>query len=207
MFVDDLILASETLADMKAQYGQVRSQFISFGCVINVKKTRMVAPNDKEAALSFLEEIGCKKSNLQPSLKYLGVIIQPPYNQTSWAAHTKSRIQKAKAMFHLMMAKGLKVGGSNVAVCLEVYHKVIQPILFYGAEIWEPTKESLTTLDRAQAYILGRLLGLPSAAPRRWVLWEAPDAPTPPIYTPHCLQLLPGEPNKNSNGQMANEPR
>jgi hypothetical protein len=175
MFVDDLVLAASSWNGMSQQYAITKNVLLELGCIINCKKTKITVgrADGGQEARDFLNQHNLPANCLVDSIKYLGVDICPPYSTQNWGQHTKQRIAKATGAFHALTRKGLPRDGRCISVSLEVYKKAIMPILFYGAEIWNPSSGDLKALESAQTNILRIILGLPTSAPSKWVQWEA----------------------------------
>jgi hypothetical protein len=101
------------------------------------------------------------------------VHIALPFDQDSWTTHVAERGKKALKAFYAMSKRGLRWGRKRAVFGIQVYKQMIAPILFYGTEVIDPTEPQLAELDRIQALILKKIIGLPKYAATEWTLWEA----------------------------------
>jgi hypothetical protein len=159
------------------QYQLVRKTIASLGGIINHKKTKLVTTLADHKAHEFIEQERLPEDCLAPSLKYLGVHIRPPYTNRCWGTHIRMRVAKAWAAYHLLTQKGMPRDGRFVQIGLEIYKCLVQPILLYGAEVYDLGAGDRSLLRATQAQILKSILGLPRAAPNEWVDWEAGVVP------------------------------
>jgi hypothetical protein len=177
MFVDDLILAAATMDSMMSLYRALKSKLPNLRVIFNPAKTKLVAPKEKHTALDFLKQENLDASCLCDGFKYLGVQLYYPFDPQSWERHTGGRISSAWKAYHALANKGLPTDGRYLKTSLHIYKHMIQPILFYGAEVWSPNTKLIQKLDKVQANIVKTILGLPKEAPNRWALWEAGITP------------------------------
>jgi hypothetical protein len=116
-------------------------------------------------------------ANTGRSIKYLGHWISPKPGGKAWQKHSDSRRDKALAAYHILNRRGLRQGDDTVHAGLLLYETIIDPILFYGDANWSPNEAQLQELDRRQARILKKQMGLHHLAPTNWVLWETATLP------------------------------
>jgi hypothetical protein len=169
MYVDDLLLASRNVAELKLQSQIVKQTAAEWGFVINNSKTQVICRKDEEQVRNAARSLwGVKK--LGQTLLYLGVHICA--KNLGGVKHWEKRCSKLLEAYHSLKRIGMRWDGLNQSLNLELFQTILVPILTYGAETTTPSKSTLNKINAAQARPLRQLSGLKWNANTKWTIWE-----------------------------------
>lgn len=132
LYADDTVIMSETKEDLQKQL-DVFSEYCKFWQLkVNVEKTKILVfsrgrlPNNLTFTFNEME-IG-----IVSEFNYLGVLLSKSGN---FSMAKKAQVEKAtKAMFEVL--KRGKVHNLSIQCQLDLFDKIIKPMLLYGCEVW-----------------------------------------------------------------------
>jgi hypothetical protein len=169
MYMDDVILVARDEEEMKIQAKIIKELAAEHGFLVNNTKTQIIAKNTTpeihNAARNLWGVEGVRKS-----LKYLGIILQA--NGTGGTEHWKDRLRKMIDAAHVMRQAGMRWGRLDRNNSMELYEKILVPIMMYGTEVTQPANASLKKADASQAKAVRPIMGLEWNANTKWTLWE-----------------------------------
>ena len=106
-----------------------------------------------------------KEIEIVSEYKYLGIIFSTKLN---WSKATKTLASQANKAASVLNIAGRKCGGLPKDVALELFDKMLSPIVLYGAEIWG--FKEWDAIERIQLKFLKRVLGVSTSASNAAVL-------------------------------------
>ena len=134
LYADDLILFSESAEGLQASLDQLHTFTKKWNLSINPRKTKcMIVEKSKRSKIQPTFSIGDSRLENCESYTYLG--------------HTVSANGSLKSTPHILYEKALKAlysllssinkfSACDVKLLLQLYDKMIAPILLYGCEVW-----------------------------------------------------------------------
>ena len=148
-FADDIILFTNSAAELQIMLDQLRNQCTKAGLLINTSKTKIIT-NGVEAQISIGQEL----ISYVEDYVYLGQVIS---FRNSSSKEVKRRITIAWRKFwnlsFILLDKSLKI-----KIKSEILNKCILPALLYGAQTWNLTQQQKTSLQVAQRKMERKIL-------------------------------------------------
>ncbi len=143
MYADDIALMSTSVRGLQHCLDKLNSYCKKWGLQINAKKTKVVVFNRAGRMLKntkyFLEK---DEIEITKETKYLGIIFNN--NCTFHSAIENLKNKGMKAMFKLFKSFGNMT--PKIETSLHLFDAVVNPILLYNSDIWEPVVCNLDKL-------------------------------------------------------------
>ena len=166
LYADDTVIMSETKEDLQKQL-DVFSEYCKFWQLkVNVEKTKILVfsrgrlPNNLTFTFNEME-IG-----IVSEFNYLGVLLSKSGN---FSMAKKAQVEKAtKAMFEVL--KRGKIHNLSIQCQLDLFDKIITPILLYGCEVWGFSKNEI--IERVHLRFCKLLLNFKTSTPSYMVYGE-----------------------------------
>jgi hypothetical protein len=181
MYMDDLQVLVETAADMVVAHKTVNQWCTRWDGVINETKFAALQKGMKKELSEHLKahnKGANPKEAIVSAMKFVGFTLGTETGTPqAWEEHTTKQINKMRARFYELSRNGLEWSGKTVSAGLALKDNILEKILYFGAELWEPGSTQYKRLNRAMANVMKTLLGLPGRTPTTWVLWETGTLP------------------------------
>ena len=141
LYADDTIIFAESPEKLQNALTCFEEYCNLWKLKVNTDKTKiMIFGKSNKNKGSFSFTYGGSNIEIVDSFKYLGVIFT---NSRNFKVNIKERFDKAtRAMFNVL-AK-CKEHNLSIDCQLDLFDKIIQPILLYGCEVWGFTKNTFT---------------------------------------------------------------
>ena len=165
LYADDTVLFSETERDMLHALNVFQTYCNTWRLTVNVDKTKIVIfSSGKLKQYNFL--LNGLKIEVTNEYKYLGI----HFTRGGSFAKAKQHIadQASKAMFSLL--KKIRALNLPLDLQLELFDKMIKPILLYGAEIWG--FGNCDVIERVHLKFLKHVLHLKKSTPSHMIYGE-----------------------------------
>ena len=166
LYADDTVLLSENSNDLQSMLNEFYNYCTEWNLKINTNKTKVMIfcrgrmPNN----LNFF--INGYKIEIVKEYKYLGIFFSRSGSFLATRKHLKE--QATKAMYGVI--KKSRQNNLSVECQLDLFDKIVLPILLYGSEIWG--FENLDLLERVHVQFCKIILCLKQSTPNMIVYAE-----------------------------------
>ena len=168
LYADDMTEMGDTVSRLQKLLNQLEVFCKRWGLNVNINKSKiMVFRNGGK--LRANEKLFYKGNSLEivPYFKYLGLMITSRLN---WSLAQKTLANQAAKSLFVIKKANLASGGLNPDVLLNLFDKLIVPILLYGSEIWGLSTRDC--IEKVQLKFLKYVLGVPLSTPNAAVQGE-----------------------------------
>jgi exonuclease III len=144
LYADDLVILSQSKADLQDKLTKLDKYCSKWGLQINVDKTKTIifSPNKTHTIEHF--KIDNTRVECVSEYKYLGVIFS---NNGSFEPAQRNLYGKGLKSY-FKMSKLLSTEKTSVKTVLHLFDHTIKPILLYASEIWGTFNTNLTRIKR-----------------------------------------------------------
>lgn len=166
LYADDTVLLAKSSNDLQHALNAFESFCTEWKLTVNIEKTKIILFGRGKLKSSLKFFYNNTQIEIVRQYKYLGVIFS---RGGSFAATVKHNCEQAtKAMFVLIR----KVRSLNLSIDLQLdlFEKMIKPILLYGCEVWGYCNTSL--IERVQLKFLKSIFNLKQSTPNVMVYGE-----------------------------------
>lgn len=166
LYADDTVLLAETSEDLQHALNIFEQFCRNWKLTVNTEKTKIMVFGRGRRSNSLKFFFDNTPIEIVENFKYLGVILSRGGSFQRTLKH--NREQAYKAMFILVR----KLKGLNLAVDvqLDLFNRMIKPILLYGCEVWGYNE--ITILERVQLKFLKSIFGLKQSTPNVMIYGE-----------------------------------
>ena len=132
LYADDTILLSSSAAGLSKALSGLESYCVLLKLKVNSQKTKIVIFGIRHKHNNYSFSFNNSDLEIVSTFKYLGIIFN--VNGNFSLAKQQQKTQAERAMFCLLnKCKKLKL---PIDIQLELFDKIVVPILLYGSEIW-----------------------------------------------------------------------
>ena len=184
LFADDIALCGDTVGRLKEMIKTLENYTERWGMKVNMDKTKIIVFRRGgqlrgNESFSFMKE----KIEIVNEYKYLGVYFT---TKLKWSKATKTLAQQASKALHMLYVYERKCDGLPLVTALELFDKMILPILLYGAEVWGYKEWSI--IENVHLKFLKRILGVSQNVPNVAVYGETGRRPIAVHYQKRSIQ-------------------
>ena len=153
LYADDTLLLSSTAKGLQRALDSLFEYCSKWNLQVNSTKTKVMIFNTRTNRLKFY--FGRSELENVNSMKYLGILFHK--NGKFYMAKKAVFEQAQRAMFHVLQVSRTK--SLNISVTLDMFEKMVLPVLLYGSEIWG--YENVNILEKLQLQFLKYVFHLP----------------------------------------------
>ena len=166
LYADDTVLMSETAEDLQKQL----DIFYNYSCYwhlkVNVEKTKIIVFGRGRKLQNVHFKYDGNDVEIVDTFKYLGV----SFSKTgSFNHHVKQSYDKAMKAMYSVITKCRK-HNLSIDCQLDLFDKVVKPILLYGCEVWGFSNHSL--IEKLHLKFCKHILNLNNSTPNYMVYGE-----------------------------------
>ena len=166
MYADDTVLLSDSAAGLQKALNSLEQYCKDWKLNVNCNKTKVVVFGGRSSQAKYSFRYGDKCVDIVTGYKYLGVY----FNENASFAKCKDQLvkQAERAMFGLLnRCRALHL---PIDIQLELFDKIVVPILTYGSEIWG--YENVQMLESLHLRFLKYILSVKRSTPNFMVYGE-----------------------------------
>jgi hypothetical protein len=167
LYADDMILMADNPNELQNALNLLQDYCEEWHLMVNINKSKAMIFSRGKPRVNIPEFIYAgNRLELVDHFTYLGVTFS---HNGNFAKAIKERYNKGmKAMFGLLRV--CRKFSLTIELSLEIFDKVVTPVLLYGSEVWGNQNTEL--LDRVQVKFYKYLLRLPLRTPTVMVMGE-----------------------------------
>jgi len=173
LYADDVTEGACTVRKLQDMIHVLEEFCKMWGLAVNIEKTKVMVFRKggkvKKNEKWFMNGVQIETVALY---KYLGLFFTCGL---SWTKAVHNLSLKAKKAVNMILMYSRKCGGLPVSVGLELFNKMIVPILTYGAEVWGTKK--FKDIESIQIYFCKKMIGLPQQTTNNAVMGECGQYP------------------------------
>ncbi|MES9881062.1 MAG: reverse transcriptase domain-containing protein [Sedimenticola sp.] len=170
LYADDTVILSETATDLQHAIDQYEQYCNHWKLTVNISKTKVVVfTNTRNNNYQFKYQ--GNPLEIVPEYKYLGVYLNKNGSFTSTKKHIAD--QAVKAMYSLL--KKSRSLNLPIDMQIELFDKMVKPILLYGSEIWGFANNDI--IERVHLKYLKIIFNMKKSTPSFMVYGEAGQVP------------------------------
>ena len=159
LYADDTVLMSETHADLQNQIDALHEYCNQWKLKVNVQKSKVVIFSKGRPPRNLRFVYNGNELEIVDEFSYLGIL----YSRTgSFTKAKKSQAEKATRAVYDIIKKG-RLHNLNIETHLELFDKIVKPILLYGCEVWGIGDNSI--IERVHLKFCKLLLNLKKSTP------------------------------------------
>ena len=170
MYADDLVICADTVIKLQRQINILHRYCLDWGMTVNLSKTKVVVFR-RGGVLRNHEKwfLGDEKIVVTSNYKYLGVSFTP---KLIWTDAAKTLSTQANKALRLLSIKKFQNRCGNLApsIALNIFDKMVVPILNYGAEVWG--FKEYECIESVQIRFCKKLLGVGRCSSNSAILGE-----------------------------------
>ena len=166
LYADDTILLSESPEDLQYQLDVFNDYCTCWHLKVNTEKTKVVifGKGNVNMAKSFM--LSDRELEIVDTFRYLGVLF---CKNGSFHTNIKEQFQKATNAMYGVIGKCRK-HNLSVDCMLDMFDKIVKPVLLYGCEIWGFNQSPL--LEKLHLKFCKHILHLKSSTPNFMIYGE-----------------------------------
>ena len=166
LYADDTVVFAETPDALQEAINNLKKYCLTFDMKVNAAKTKVVVFSKGKVRNLPIFFYDGKQIEIAYDFQYLGIKLN--YNNSFKKAQENLKDRASRAMYSLLQ-KSRKLM-LPVEIQLELFDKIIAPILLYGAEIWCPQISDYA--QKLQLKYIKLVLNLRTSTPTNMVLGE-----------------------------------
>jgi hypothetical protein len=185
MYADDLAMINDTVGRLQAELNTLSTFCRNYGLRVNNTKTKiMVFRNGGTLRQNEKWFYQGKRVETVTYYKYLGITFS---SRLKWGQALKTlALQSKRALIKINTIFG-KCGDMPLSIGLELFDKLVVPILLYGSEVWGcEYREEIEIVQRKYCKLL---LGVASSTSNDVVLGEVGRLPLYSMYVVKCIKF------------------
>ena len=132
LYADDTVLLSETKEDLQRQINVLSEFCADWKLKVNVQKSKIVIFSKGRMPQNLSFYYDGLKLEIVKEFSYLGVLFSRSGN---FLKAKKTQVDKALSAMYDVIRKG-KFHNLSIECLLDLFDKVVKPILLYGCEVW-----------------------------------------------------------------------
>ena len=171
LFADDTVLFADNKDDLQNMLNIFEQYCDNWKLTVNVSKTKILIFSSGRYAQNLHFYSKGSEIDIVTEYKYLGIYLSKSGSYLSCKKHVAE--QANNAMFALM--RKIRVLNLPIEMQIDLFKKLIKPILLYGCEIWG--FGNLDIIERVQLKFLKRILNLKKSTPSYMVYGETGFTP------------------------------
>ena len=166
LYADDTVLMSETQADLQKQLDALKEYCDTWKLKVNVPKSKIVIFSKGRPLQNVSFKYADIVLEIVEEFTYLGVL----FSRTgSFTKAKKAQADKATRAMYDILKKG-RLHNLDIKSQLELFDKVVKPILLYGCEVWGMGNTSV--IERVHLKFCKLLLNLKKSTPDYMIYGE-----------------------------------
>ena len=166
LFADDTVLFSNSQDILQGMLNLFENYCDEWQLTVNVSKTKILIFTSGRYARNLKFFFKGNELELANEYKYLGIFISKSGSYLSCKKHIAE--QANNAMFSLL--RKIRVLNLPIEMQIDLFKKLIKPILLYGCEIW--AVGNIDIIERVQLKFLKMILNLKKSTPSYMVYGE-----------------------------------
>lgn len=139
LYADDTVLLSESPTDLQKQLDSLNNYCNIWKLKVNVDKSKIVIFSKGRLPNNMSFKYNDINIDIVSEFTYLGVLLS---RSGSFAKAKKANAEKATRAMYDILRKG-RIHNLSIECQLDLFDKVIQPILLYGCEVWGTGNNSI----------------------------------------------------------------
>jgi hypothetical protein len=185
LFADDVVAGADSVGRLQRMIDVIATFCDKWGLVVNLSKTKvMVFRNGGPLRHNERWFLNGNILEVVSSYKYLGSLFTP---RLVWSLSQSTLATQSRRGLFLLTKYDYSCGGLPVDVQLELFEKLITPILLYSSEVWGFNVAS--SIEKVQTDFCKYILGVPSHTPNIAVLGETGRLPMYVLYFKKCVKF------------------
>jgi hypothetical protein len=167
LYADDTVLMAETHDDLQNILNKFGEYCNTWRLKANADKTKVIVFSRGRQSTNFKCTLNGSELEIVNEFNYLGIL----FNRTGNFNKTikKQAEEATKAMFEVL--KRGRTHNLSIECQLELFNKMVKPILLYGSEIWG-FSENIQCLEKVQLRFCKLLLKLETSTPSYMIYGE-----------------------------------
>ena len=185
MYADDIVLITDTIGRLQQQLNGLEIFCSKYGLNVNLSKTKLIVFRNG-GILRKNEHVVYGSQSVEPvnMYKYLGLVFS---STLKWNAALSSLSEQASRAMFRVLGFNRNFGCLPVDISLQLFDKMVLPILLYGAELWG--FEERETIEKVHLKFCKYILGVSSKTPNCAVLGELGRRPLFVYYMYKCVKF------------------
>ena len=197
LFADDTVLFSHSKDELQGMLNLFENYCDEWKLTVNISKTKVLIFTSGRYAKNYHFFFKDKELELVTEYKYLGIYLSKSGSYVSCKKHIAD--QANNAMYSLL--RKIRVLNLPIEMQIDLFNKLIKPILLYGCEIW--AVGNIDVIERVQLKFLKMILNLKKSTPSYMVYGETGTFPlrvdTEPRIISYWTKLIDFNTNRLSN--------
>ena len=166
LYADDTVLMAESSADLQNQLNSFQDYCSIWKLKVNTDKSKVMVFSRGKLPRNLNFSLNGEKLEIVNSLNYLGIELSRTGN---FKRAKQSIAGKATVAFYEVLKMGRK-HGLSVKIQLDLFDKMVKPILLYGCEVWGFSNNDI--IEKVHLKFCKLLLHLKSSTPSYMIYGE-----------------------------------
>ena len=132
MYADDTALMAESPVELQKQLDSFHEYCEIWKLKVNVEKTKIVCFSSGKPPANLNFTFNDREIEIVKHFNYLGILLNRTGN---FNMAIKSQADKGRRAMYEILKKG-KLHKLSISCQLDIFDKVVKPILLYGSEVW-----------------------------------------------------------------------
>lgn len=184
LYADDIVLCADTVGNLQKQINILKVFCEKWGMKLNLKKTKvMVFRRGGRLRKNEKWYYGENRMEVVQHYTYLGLNHS---TQLTWGPALHKLCQQAQRNLAVIYKLEQYYKNVPINIMLELFEKLVSPILMYGAEIWG--YKQMNCIERIQTRFCKHILGLSKTACDAAALGECGKKRLKVLYFSKCIK-------------------
>ena len=171
LFADDTVLFSHNKVDLQNMLNAFETYCDDWKLTVNISKTKILIFTSGKYARNLQFYFKGNELEIVTEYKYLGIYLS---KSGSFVSCKKHIAEQANNAIHSLLRK-IRVLNLPIDMQIDLFNKLIKPILLYGCEIWGIG--NIDIIERVQLKFLKMILNLKKSTPSYMVYGETGTFP------------------------------